>query len=143
MSSKTPAEVRTLVATRVAAQLSTLRQAAEPYAFLKANLRSMAPNTFVVGKGKAEPVGVRQRPSEGVQTHTEIIILVALQAQASDHLSIEDAMGAVSQALRVALCADWTVDLAMVWTGDAEPTATETLVKFETRFLAIHQTPLE
>lgn len=142
MASARADQVRALIATRIAAEVPTLAEMAEPY-FLAKAARSPVPNTFCVGIGRSVGGKDRQSRSEGTQAHTGIKVLIALQLEHADHLTGETTIGQIRNAIAVALVADWSADVEILWIEDAEVTASATLIWFESQFLAIHQLPLE
>lgn len=142
MVTKRADEVRALCAARIVAQVSTLTEMVEPY-FLAKGKRSFVHRSFCVGIGRSVPGNDRQKRSEGTQAHTVIKVLVAYQLTELQHLAGETAIGVLRNAIAVALLADWSPAVAIVWAEDGEPTTTETMLWFESQFLALHQLPLE
>jgi hypothetical protein len=138
----TPAEVRSAIAARVAAQVPTLKEAAEPYWLMRRG-RSPVSKSFVVGLGKSETQGGRQAVSEGTRAKTVVKVLMALQAEAAAHLGAEDVIGELRQAVIVALLSEWSSEMAITWAEDPEVTADNSMVLFETLFVVVHQRPLE
>lgn len=134
-------EVRVLVAAEVAT-ISDLDQMAEPY-WLARRARSPVHRSFVVGLGKSQAADNRQRVDEGVYSYTAVKVMVVLQLQHKDHLTAEDDLGEIRDAICKQLVAYQNADLSIVWVEDGEVSATDTHVWFESLFTAIHQKPLE
>lgn len=142
MASARADQVRALCAGRIVAEVDDLSEMSEPY-FLAKGKRSFVHKSFCVGIGRSVAGKDRQSRSEGTQAHTVIKVLVAYQLTELAHLAGETAIGQIRNAIAVALVADWSTDTEMLWVEDAEPTTTETMLWFESLFLAVHQLPLE
>lgn len=134
-------EVRALVAAQVG-EVADLVEMAEPY-WQARRARSPVDHGFVVGLGRSQSVNNRQRPSEGAQSNTVVKVLVVLQLKHKEHLTSEDDIGTIRDAIAKKLVAYQNDGVAIVWVEDAEVASTENHVWFESSFLAVHQKPLE
>lgn len=139
-----PDEVRAAVAARIASEVPELSEMASPYWTLRrGGTRSAVHLGFAVGVGRVDANNDRQRTTEGTRTETVIRVAIGYQLERAGELDSLTEIGLLKHAIRVALLADWTEDIAMLWRGDPEDTATPTLLLTELEFIAIHQTPLE
>lgn len=137
-----PASVRSQIAARVIAVVTTLRESVEPWEFIR-SARSPVHLEYAVGVGHTSREADRQAIAPGALVTTTARVVLAYQIGPKDRVTNFDTARGVSASIRNAIVAKgWTTNLSIRWDEHTETAGIDGWIWLEETFSVLHVLPL-